>query len=194
MESPFAKICGTSDKAGHRLIKIVMLTGQRRVEVSGARVDELDLVAGTWTIAGDVERAGKIKIESRVKNGREQTVYLSRQVAALFAEQSIEARKCGSVFLFPQQRSEGKSGHIGDDSVTQAMNRLCERAGIVDLQLHDFRRAIGNHLGSIGMSKNVRDFVLNHMEDSVDAKHYTNDRSIWAPQAREGHHPGEAIR
>jgi hypothetical protein len=39
---------------------------------------------GVWTIDGDVAKGGRIVVEGRMKSGRQQIVYLSRQARALF--------------------------------------------------------------------------------------------------------------
>ena len=62
------------------IIRIAILTGQRRTEVAGARVSELaglETERPEWRIPGDVTSKGRI-IEGRTKNGRDQHVYLRR--------------------------------------------------------------------------------------------------------------------
>ena len=67
-------------------MQLAILTAQRRTEVAGARLSELqglDTSNPVWVIPGDVNKRGKI-IEGRTKNGREQKVPLSSEAAALF--------------------------------------------------------------------------------------------------------------
>jgi integrase len=53
------------------------------------------------------------------------------------------------------------------------MVRLREAAGIEDISLHDMRRAISNWLKDQGVSREVRDLVLNHVDPSVTERHYS---------------------
>lgn len=161
------------------IIQLAVLTGQRRTEVAGARRTELhglDTDNPMWIIPGDTNKRGKI-IPGRTKNGREQHVPLSPQAAALFRE-ALEASK-GSEFVFPADMSKVRIGaaprteHIHGESVTRAMVRLREVAGIEDVSLHDMRRAISNWLKDQGVSREVRDLVLNHVDPSVTERHYS---------------------
>ena len=164
------------------IVKLAILTGQRRTEVCGARVAELhglDTATPTWIIAADVARAGKIMAEGRMKNGTEQQVYLSKQAAALFAE---AVKNCSDgEHLFPADTSRKTKGgtatrlpHIHGESVTKAVKRLCDDEGIPDLSIHDMRRAIANFLKDSGYGREVRDLILNHKDGSVDGQHCSN--------------------
>jgi integrase len=162
------------------ILQLAILTGQRRNEVAGARRSELqglDTDNAVWVIPGDVNKRGKI-IEGRTKNGREQRVPLSTQAAELFRK-AIELSK-GSEFVFPAVLSKVKIGkaprmlHTHGGSVTSAMRRLREDAGIEDISIHDMRRAISNWLKDQGVSREVRDLILNHKDPSVTEAHYSN--------------------
>lgn len=144
------------------IIRAVVLTGQRRGEVAAARVSELDASLTTWTIPADVVKAGRVIAEGRMKNGGEQRVYLSAQASALFAEALNTTSHNGLVF-----------GCVSPDAVTRALKRICQREGIVDLSVHDMRRAIGNFLKDEGFGQDVRDLVLHHKNASVDGLHYS---------------------
>jgi len=162
------------------IIRLAIVTGQRRSEVAGARVSELQLEsdAPVWTIPGDVNKRGKI-IEGRTKNGREQHVQLSAQAVALFREAVRECSK--GEFVFPADLSKVKinkqpnTPHINGDSVSRAMARLREVAGVDDISIHDWRRAISNWLKNQGVSREVRDLILNHKDPSVTEKRYSAD-------------------
>lgn len=161
------------------IIRLAVLTGQRRTEVAGARVDELvDLDTNTpkWIIPGDVNKRGKI-IEGRTKNGREQIVPLSTQAVVLFRE-ALET--CANAdYVFPANTSTVKVGkaprtpHVNGESVTMAMRRLRETAGVDDVSIHDMRRAVSNWMKDQGISREVRDLVLNHKDPSVTEAHYS---------------------
>ena len=86
--------------AVRNVLKLAFLTGQRRLEVAGARQSELrDLngAAPLWVIPGDDKRGGRV-IEGRTKNGKEQRVPLSRQAAGIFRDAVEQAGKSDCVF------------------------------------------------------------------------------------------------
>jgi integrase len=162
------------------IIQLAILTSQRRTEICGARVSELhglDTDAPLWVIPGDVNRRGKI-IEGRTKNGREQRVPLSTQAADLFRK--AIAQSGGGEYVFPAVMSRVKIGkvprtpHIHGESVTMAMRRLRAATGIDDVSIHDMRRAVSNWLKDQGVSREVRDLILNHKDPSVTEAHYSN--------------------
>ncbi|HML42751.1 MAG TPA: hypothetical protein PKE13_07500, partial [Hyphomicrobium zavarzinii] len=67
---------GKLSDAMRYIIRLSILTGQRRTEVAGARVSEvqgLGTDAPMWVIPGDVNKRGKV-IEGRTKNGLTQTL------------------------------------------------------------------------------------------------------------------------
>lgn len=165
------------------IIKLAILTGQRRTEVAGARVSELQLTGKEprWVIPGDTNKRGKI-IEGRTKNGREQIVPLSSQATALFREAlALESRAPESEYVFPAQVATVKIGkisrlpHVHGESVTMAMRRLREDVGVEDISIHDMRRAVSNWMKNQGITREVRDLVLNHIDPSVTEAHYSQD-------------------
>lgn len=170
---------GKLSKAISLIIRIAIVTGQRRDEVAGCRVAELadlDGASPLWIIPGDTNRRGKI-IEGRTKNGREQRLPLSRQAVALFKTALAECSD--GQYVFPADLSKIKHGkepraqHIHGESVTMAMRRLRAVAGVDDVSIHDMRRAISNWMKDQGIGREVRDLALNHLDPSVDARHYS---------------------
>jgi integrase len=177
------------------ILKLCILTGQRRSEVAGARCDELPaamLASDTpvWIIRASEERAGRVVNPGRMKNKTEQRVYLSRHAAAIFRD---AMRECSDgVYFFPAdtrrlsatRKGNTRTPHINGESVTRAMARLCVTIGIDDVNVHDMRRAIGNFLKDAGIGREVRDLILHHKDDSVDGKHYSASAKMEA-QCRE---------
>ena len=128
-----------------------------------------------WIIPGDTNRRGKIT-EGRTKNGREQRLPLSRQAADLFRE---AVRECSDgAYIFPARLTvlagtKTRTPHINGESVTMAMRRLRTAAGVDDVSVHDMRRAVSNWMKDQGVSREVRDLVLNHKDQSVTEEHYS---------------------
>ena len=85
-----------------------------------------------------------------------------------------------ATFVFPADLSKVKIGkdprtpHIHGESVTMAMRRVRAEAGVDDVSIHDMRRAVTNWLKDQGVSREVRDLVLNHKDPSVTEAHYSS--------------------
>lgn len=172
------------------IIRLGILLAQRRTEIAGAKVSELrglDTSAPTWIIPASLIKAGKVVEEGRMKNKKEQRIYLSRQAAALFDE----ARKttANAAHLFPADTSrvsKTRTPHIHGESVTQAIARLRARegSGLNDIVMHDLRRAVVTYLGdNTSTPSRVLDMILHHTADDVTGEHY--DMSKRERQLRE---------
>ena len=159
------------------IIKLAIVTGLRRKEIAGARVDELS--GDTWTIRGDVAKAGRIVDEGRMKSGREQVVYLSRQARVLFDESLKDCANAKYVFAsdpLGNAKSQVKYPHINADSVSRAMRRLCDDAQIEDLHLHDMRSAIVSRLDDADVQESIQNAILHHTPQDVTSVHYRRSK------------------
>jgi integrase len=165
----------------HTIIRLAILTGQRRAEVCGARVEELalDVDKPLWTIAGDTISRGKTATlaRGRTKNSREQSVPLSVQAVALWREALKSAR---NGYVFPARLDTLKAGaepkhpHIDPHSVSTAMRRMRHVLKIDDVTVHDMRRAISTWAGDNGIRPDVIDRILNHAPLDVTRRHYNH--------------------
>lgn len=164
------------------ILKLAFLTGQRRLEVAGARKSELRDLGGTaptWIIPGDSKVGGRVT-EGRTKNGKEQRVPLSRQAAAIFREAIGRAGSSECVFPADMKKvrigREPKHPHLHADSITMAMHRLCFVLGLQDATIHDARRCIATWLGERGVRPDVIDLILNHAPkvQDVTRRHYNH--------------------
>lgn len=135
-----------------QILRLALLTGQRRTEIAEARKSEFELEgkAHTWTIPG-----------SRTKNGIIHQVPLPPLAAELFSS-AIENSDRGSEFVFPGRGQD--KGPISPHAVTRAMARLCKTLGIQDATVHDLRRTVGTGLARLGVSKDIRARILNHVD------------------------------
>jgi integrase len=164
------------------VLKLVYLTGQRRLEVAGTRRSELRDLEGhapLWVIPGDDKRGGKV-IKGRTKNGKEQRVPLSKQAAVLFREAIAKAG--ASECVFPADLKKVRIGktpihpHLHSDSITRGMRSLCVVLGITDASVHDARRCVATWLGERGVRPDVIDAILNHAPKAQDVtrRHYNH--------------------
>ena len=151
------------------ILKLAILTGQRESEVAGALVSELHLDAANpkW----------RIPSERMKRKNREQIVPLSSQAVTLF-KRAIELSN-GSHYAFPADKTRARIGtqtrrpHINGESVSRAMARLRERAGLDDARVHDLRKTVTTWLREEKfVSSDVCDLILHHARKGVTASHY----------------------
>lgn len=163
------------------ILKLILVTLQRPVEVSGMHRSELDMDKLVWTIPGD-----------RTKNGLVQEVPLTPLAVDLIKQ---AMRKTNGDLLFP---SDKRDGAYSRNSVGQNLNRILKpteelpfgRMGMKKFTAHDLRRTGSTHLSldesGLKFSDIYIDYVLNHVTErkkSVTAKHYNKNQRL--PEKRE---------
>lgn len=105
------------------ILRVLLLTGQRRGNVYAMRWADLDLKAGTWTIPGEF-----------FKNGDPHVAVLPPGVVTLLGRRKVKAK---SAYVFPGRTKSAP--HVTDCS--HAWRRVLELAGIdrKTIHLHDIR-------------------------------------------------------
>jgi integrase len=136
-----------TDRPGpyNAIVRMLVLTGQRREEVAGMTWAELDDELSTWTIPA-----------SRAKNGVAHVVPLSAPAQTLLRG---VARQEGSDLVFPGMR--GPFNGFG-----KAKAQLDEASGVAGWRLHDLRRTAATGLQRLGVRLEVTESVLNHVSGS----------------------------
>jgi integrase len=126
------RACRDDDYGG--IVRLLILTGQRRDEVGDIMWSELDLDRGIWVIPRE-----------RTKNGLTHEVPLSG--VALEILRSIP-RRVGRDFVF----GEGRGGFSGwSKSKTRLDARIAKAGAVVrPWRLHDLRRTAATRLGELG--------------------------------------------
>lgn len=150
-----------------QIVRLLLLTAQRREEVAGMRWDELDLKSRAWTLRAN-----------RTKSGRLHVVPLSE--AAMFGVCSVS--RVGPL-LFGSQ-----ADLAGDRSFScwnQAKLRLDKASGVSDWRLHDLRRTAATGMARLGISPPVIERVLNHAVTSAGPLAAVYQRYDYAKEKRE---------
>lgn len=133
------------DQLWGSLLRLLILTAQRRGDVAGMRWSEIDTAARRWTIAG-----------ARSKNRRPHVVHLSEP--ALIEIAAMQDR-CDPdrdlVFTTTGERPVSGFGRL--------KARLDASSGLTDWRLHDIRTAFASALCDAGEPETVVDRVLNHV-------------------------------
>jgi integrase len=134
------KACGDDDFG--KVVRLLMLLGQRRNEVGGMCWSELN--GGTWTIPAQ-----------RAKNGRAHTLPLSGLAQSII--DSVPER-VGRDQLF------GSHGNRGFSTWDHAKKQLDARLGnkVAKWTLHDLRRSVATRMCDLGVMPHVVEQILNH--------------------------------
>jgi integrase len=137
------------------LVRVLILTGQRRGEVAGMRWNELDLDTGTWSLPG-----------SRTKNGQPHVVPLPTEAVALL--RTVKRRKEAEVvFEGPRKTAMSGFGKVKarlDEALAKAMTEVKRTPS--PWVLHDLRRTVATGLQRLGIRLEVTEAVLNHVSGS----------------------------
>ena len=127
------------------VVRLLVLTGQRRNEVAHMQWGELDLEKRLWTLPRE-----------RVKNDRRHEVPLSSQAVTIIrALPRISDR-----FVF-STNAESPVNDFGKNK-----GRLDALSGVSDWVLHDLRRTVASGMARLGISLSVIEKVLNHVSGS----------------------------
>jgi integrase len=139
------------------IVRMLMLTGQRREEVAGVTWDEIALDYSVWTIPA-----------ARAKNGIAHIVPLSVPMRALIAANEADtsrgphAREAGEraqALVFP-----GRVGPFNGFGKSKAA--LDEASGVKEWRLHDLRRTMATGLQKLGVRLEVTEATLGHLSGS----------------------------
>jgi integrase len=125
-----------------KVVRLLMLTGQRRNEVGGMAWSELN--GGTWTIPA-----------ARAKNKRQHTLPLSGLAQSII---ELVPEHVGRDLLFGER---SKLGFCGWDN---AKDRLDARIGdkVRHWTLHDIRRTAATRMADLGVQPHIIEAALNH--------------------------------
>jgi integrase len=158
------------DAKTKRILKLVLVTGQRPGEVSGMHSDEIS--GRIWTIPGDVDAEGR-RTWGRTKTGYESVVYLSDLALELIGD------KKGYIFDSCQYGKPTGQGMTSSTVATAVWRNLglgpnvgfgVNRFGTEGKPWtpHDLRRTAATLMVSkVGIQGDVADAILNHKQSGI---------------------------
>jgi integrase len=144
-ELELTDLLAAADREGYPfgcLIKVLLMTGQRRSEVSDMRWSEIDFESRSWTIPA-----------GRTKNKQSHTVPLSDAVLDVLR---TLPRFLGSDYVFTTTGTTPISGF------GRAKGRLFASVNAPDWRIHDLRRTAASGMARLGIPPHVVEKVLNH--------------------------------
>lgn len=149
---------------GH-LFKLLILTGQRRGEVTGMLWSEIDFEGHVWTIPA-----------ARSKNGQAHDVSLSQPVIQLL--ESLP-RFLGSDYVLTTTGITPISGF------GRAKSRIDAAMGVTAWRIHDLRRTTASGMARLGIPPHVVEKVLNHRSGIISGVAAVYNRYGYEKEKRE---------
>jgi integrase len=129
------------------IVKLLMMTGQRRGEIAGLRWSEIDLDRNLIVLPGE-----------RTKNGKPHELPITDTVRNIIRSQP---KTEGRDFLFGYGEGAfsgwSRAKEILDEAIAKSSNALPR------FVLHDFRRTSATKMADIGIAPHVIEAVLNHV-------------------------------
>lgn len=159
-------------------IKLLLLTGARRMEVLASRWEQFDMEAGTWTkpaattkqksdhIVPLASAARELLAEIRQRRDAQQTKMVSEATAKGATEDEIAAINRRFHWVFP---AHGAEGHQTD--LKNAWATVQDKAGLPDVRVHDLRHSFASFLASGGASLPVIGAMLGHSQPQTTARY-----------------------
>jgi integrase len=158
---PFFKALAAELPVFRDLFAVCLLTGQRSGNVKSMRWADVNLEAATWRIPPDDAKAGE-------------AIVCPLTPLALEILRQRKAADDNGPWVFPG-RSGSKAGHIAEPK--EAWKRICKRAGLEGLRIHDLRRSSGSWQAALGASLHVIGKALGHRNQATTAIYAQLDTS-----------------
>lgn len=147
------------------VVRLLVLTGQRRGEIGGLRRSYIDLEAKTITWPGEM-----------VKNGRTHTLPYGPMTAAIIAEVP------GDDDVFFLARGSDDKPYCGWSKPGLNFIQSC---GIAPWTLHDLRRTFASGMQRLGVRMEVTEKLLNHVSGSFHGIVAVYQRHSYLSEMRE---------
>ena len=135
------------------IIRLLILTGQRREEVAAMRWSEVDFDKNLWRIGAE-----------RTKNGLPHEVPLPAEAAKVL--KALGGRE-GRDLVFGSREGPfqgwGNAKIALDGRILAKMKGRDEKSGLKPWRLHDLRRTAATRMSELGVLPHVVEAVLNHI-------------------------------
>lgn len=131
-----------------RILKLVLITGQRPGEVAGMHSSEIDESGNWWIIPAN-----------RMKNNRPHAVYLTQTAKDILGEAT-------GGYFFPNPRDNSRPIHV--NALSHATRKTFAVLGIESYSPHDLRRTMNTLMTGCKIIKEYRERVLSHTLERLD--------------------------
>ncbi len=148
------------------IVRLLILTGQRRNEIADLRRSEIDLKRGTITLPPE-----------RVKNGRQHIVPMSDPVRALI-KATLKTDERDLVFGW------GEGGFSGWSRCKERLDASLQPP-MPPWTLHDLRRTVATGLADLGVQPHIIEATLNHVSGHKTGVAGIYNRSAYEEEVRD---------
>jgi len=167
------KACRDNDHG--RIVKLLLLTGQRRDEVGKIEDTEINVAERCWNIPG-----------ARTKNHRPHSVPLSDMALAILEG---APRRAGRSLIFGEGRGSFQGWSLAkkalDARILTARKMRDPNAKASAWVLHDIRRSVATKMADIGIAPHVVEEILNHVSGHKSGVAGVYNRSAYAAEKRQ---------
>ncbi len=135
-----------------RILKLLLLTGQRRQEIGGLRWSEIDLEHAVIKLPPE-----------RTKNGKPHVIPLSPLALQIIG--SVPRRGVDRDHLFGYGGIGFNGWHVAGKALDERVQARRKKAGLPAMKewrVHDLRRTCASGMGDIGIPPHVVEAALNH--------------------------------
>lgn len=147
------------------IVKLLLLTGQRRGEVTAMQWRELDLENRIWSIPAE-----------RTKSNRAQSLPLTTAARSIL----LTIPRFSDVYVFPAYgREDGIFSGFG-----KSKRKLDSVSGVTGWTLHDLRRTAATGLARLGVAPHVIERILNHTSYTLGGVAGIYNRFGYEPEMR----------
>ena len=144
------------------VLKILLLTGQRRGELALAKWSDINFEAKTWRIP-----------DENSKNGKGHVLPLSDWAIVEFRHLQLRAGR--SPFVLPaENRKLAVNPKLMTRSVARSNNAF-KNIGIDGFTIHDLRRTCRTGLARLRVPNDIAERVLNHAREGIEAVYDLHD-------------------
>ena len=168
-DAELAAVWNAAEATGYpytAIVKLLILTAQRRSEVTGLRWTEVDAEQGLWSMPAE-----------RTKNGRAHQVPLLPMAKGIMTS----LPKLNPTFAFPARGNEEQTF----SGFSKMKRRLDELSGVTGWTLHDLRRTTATKLAGLGVAPHVVEKLLNHTTGTLGGVAGIYNRFQYAAEMRE---------
>jgi integrase len=129
--------------------RLLLWTGVRKSNLLAMRWEQVNLPEAVWHVP-------------MTKNGKPLRVHLTAQAVDVLKSRQEKANGCP--WVFPSRRPATQS-HLSNADAS--WTRICKRAGLVNLRIHDLRRTLGSWMASGGTSLPIIGRTLGHTNQAT---------------------------
>ncbi|KJV71493.1 tyrosine-type recombinase/integrase [Orientia tsutsugamushi] len=137
-------LCGEATPLIRDFALLALYTGARKTNVLEMEWDNIDFVRKIWHIP-------------KTKNGKAQNIPLTDEIIEI-----LQARKLTSKSKWVLSTDRSKSGHL--ENPYRRWYKICKKAGIKNLRIHDLRRTFASCMGDAGAGQYIISAALNHSD------------------------------